>query len=870
MNELMKEYPETDTCIGEMHEIYFKKVICRISKLPFILFLFHLSFEICKSDEFPKYLVAFLMIAYSTIYLTTMKGDIRLQINLINLTEITCRSIIELIDGELEILIFCIRILKSIMFFFSFCQISTLQSKAWAYEIIISLFCIFSKLYSMQPFEILIAAVYILFMIIKIESLSMLCAKYNSLMQNYKYSFDTLYLFTQDMNQSLFLIKKTGIFFTNIHGSELLQTQLEKEDARESAVNVLIPDDFGFAPARLNNIKYKFGRFMQDTIDNAVVKFDIIESIFIYDSELSNSIRSLSSRADVQTVVSLAGIIKGFFSGSYSPSQSLLSCSNVQEHFHKSQKEGIDSIKHKKNMYLGLFRHKENSRKIYELHYKCINTFCMIEAVDVTDSVESVLAINTSKFNKVFLNKVAHEIKTPCLAINFLTSKMDQTLNDFSNHEELKELSNSVIKIYCMSELVLNQITENRVYLSGFDSLDQEISQILLEDIVKWGKSVLVSLLEYEDNKQNIKPKLNLKLFETHWIDSNERLLKIILGHTIRNAVKYTSKGEIEIGVEEISHTHEDITRLKLCKSSCNCNATNESMSDATYLMFYIKDSGVGLSKENLALINSPQYLLSTEDIHKFDFSETGSLKIGMKLIKSLCAILNIVFEAESTFQKETKMKFYVKYSNSKHEKESTPNNGGDFYYKNQLYDFRCDTEHADSVKSHDSKNNNFADTFRQSPEDISDQVTVKDEESEHPKIYNAQSLVKMKSDEKMQAWKEEMPSGAVSNSKSRQDINRYTSALSLNSKDHTKIVSSPKNNPFEIVLNNMKEDSNTSNSNMNSSNDDSFDNMEVIAKCNSKKNSPSFPFRSHLESNKIMNSLKLDDSNDDEGKFIS
>lgn len=553
--------------------------------------------------------------------------------------------------------------------------------------------------------------------------------KYVDILNNYKVSFDIIYSLNQESNKLLFYGKNTGIFFTNHNSSMLIETQLQNLNYVSS--QYLLQDNFSFPPTRINNIQYKFGRYIKNS-QSHVISLDILDDIFIYSHDLTNlclynehkSSPSVNYRESINshTLFYLNCIGKDKDKDKDKDKEksfsSILLKSFISETLEKSKLNSsyfskLSSMSITNNFY-GIFYLKENQNRLFSITIKFIkHNFYIVEANDITDLMNNVIAYNSNKFHKIILTKVVHEIKTPCIGINYLTSNVDRLLHKkFLNEEEnssflyktkvFKDISDSIIKIYCLSELIQNQITENKIYLSGLDFFEVNNSHILIEDILKWGKSILVSLLEHEDNKFHIVPNLIVESTQQHWIKSDERLLKIIIGHIIINAVKYTTKGEITIGIENISQFQMNDLKKSL-KSKLNDGFFKENYEN--YICFYIKDTGKGFHEDYLKEINSENYLFNNEDIYKLSFSESGSLNIGLKLVKSICLLLNIGLIIESTQNTQTIIKFYIKSHFNKKSIEGIGNkellnqlNGGEgMIYKNQIYDFKYESENEEN-----------------------------------------------------------------------------------------------------------------------------------------------------------------------------
>lgn len=177
-------------------------------------------------------------------------------------------------------------------------------------------------------------------------------------------------------------------------------------------------------------------------------------------------------------------------------------------------------------------------------------------------------AEKSNKLKTAFLANMSHEIRTPMNSINGFsellrnTSQTEETQNKYLDiiYKSSNQLLNIINNILDISKLEVGQtkITEK----------DYDINQIIFDSLQSFNPEIF--------SEQEIDLKTNLPL------DGNEAIIKCdgprlqqVISNLIQNALKFTKKGFIEIGYE----------------------IENEN------IQFYIKDTGLGISSENIKVI---------------------------------------------------------------------------------------------------------------------------------------------------------------------------------------------------------------------------------------------------------------------------
>ena len=223
---------------------------------------------------------------------------------------------------------------------------------------------------------------------------------------------------------------------------------------------------------------------------------------------------------------------------------------------------------------------------------------------------------SASRLKGLFLNNISHEIRTPLNGIVGLSEMIADA--NIANHEKqnyllmVKESSTRLIttieNLVELAQLKTNQIKPN---------IREIDPQKVLKDIHKI----------HSDRYQNEKVRFEHVISDgfNKRVKTDEDLLKKIIIQLLDNSIKFTNKGEINIGVEEYS----------------------------LGVRFYIADTGIGISDEGKKFIFD-----SFRQEHEGVTREYQGVGIGLSIVKSIVDLLNLDISFES--QKGYGTKFYI------------------------------------------------------------------------------------------------------------------------------------------------------------------------------------------------------------------
>lgn len=241
-----------------------------------------------------------------------------------------------------------------------------------------------------------------------------------------------------------------------------------------------------------------------------------------------------------------------------------------------------------------------------------------IENPDIKLINELELAkVSLEKANNVkseFLKSMSHEIRTPMNQIIGCSSilETEEGLSE-EGKETLSDLTgatNSLLDV-CTGILNVSQIESGNVEITISEYNPQE----LLNEVIELNRKRI--------GNKDIELKSNLKVLPYKFYGDKDKV-KQIVSNLLSNAIKYTEKGTVEI--------------------TANCTKDSDE-SDVGNFEIIVKDTGKGISKEDMSLI-----------FDKFGRTEKDSatlgLGLGLSITKSLVNIMGGTIIADSELGK--------------------------------------------------------------------------------------------------------------------------------------------------------------------------------------------------------------------------
>jgi signal transduction histidine kinase len=238
-------------------------------------------------------------------------------------------------------------------------------------------------------------------------------------------------------------------------------------------------------------------------------------------------------------------------------------------------------------------------------------------------------------FKNEFFAKVSHEMRTPLSSIGGLVSLIE------ANNKKLHYYLPALRATSQHLNSIVNDILDTSKIEAGklvFESVDFDLKEEI--------ENVL-SGFQFESQQKGLQLDLDFPTQLTH-VKSDPIRIKQVLYNLIGNSLKFTEKGGVSLWVELL---------------------TEEA--DGFYLKFKIKDTGIGMTEEQIKKVLAP-YAQAEESIAR-EYGGTGlGMGIAIKLIEAFGGKLSI----NTQIAQGTEMSFQLKILKGKSPALATADDG--------------------------------------------------------------------------------------------------------------------------------------------------------------------------------------------------
>lgn len=230
---------------------------------------------------------------------------------------------------------------------------------------------------------------------------------------------------------------------------------------------------------------------------------------------------------------------------------------------------------------------------------------------------------NNRRIRNEFTANITHELRTP---VNGIKGHVTALMDTIEDQEQRKTLE---VILYCCDNMssIINNILDFSKLEAGKLTLEQKEF-----DFYKMMDNVISTHMATINKKE-----LKLNVFVDEKIPQiligDELRLNRILNNLLSNAVKFTSVGYVNVSVNKTMRVNDEVE-----------------------LFFMVKDSGIGISKEEQDRLFQSYSQVDASITRRF-----GGTGLGLAITKQLVEMMNGSIHVESEKGKGSNFSFYIK-----------------------------------------------------------------------------------------------------------------------------------------------------------------------------------------------------------------
>jgi signal transduction histidine kinase/CheY-like chemotaxis protein len=253
---------------------------------------------------------------------------------------------------------------------------------------------------------------------------------------------------------------------------------------------------------------------------------------------------------------------------------------------------------------------------------------------DIDEKVKSDLELKEAKeraeeaarSKSAFLANMSHEIRTPMNGVLGMLNLLSSA-----------DLSEDVSKKISVAEKSAGSLLSLLDDILDFSKVDAGC--LALDETVFNLNGLFYSFAEsvrFDVEAKKLQLKLNFEGFEQQWVKADAGRIRQVLYNLVGNAIKFTSKGIIEINAKLITNGEQCVLRCS------------------------VVDTGIGIPEEKQKILFDPFTQADSSTTRKF-----GGTGLGLAISKQLCELMNGGIWIESEPGKGSTFRFILKFSSA-------------------------------------------------------------------------------------------------------------------------------------------------------------------------------------------------------------
>ncbi|MBE6845371.1 MAG: response regulator [Ruminococcus sp.] len=236
---------------------------------------------------------------------------------------------------------------------------------------------------------------------------------------------------------------------------------------------------------------------------------------------------------------------------------------------------------------------------------------------------EKMIAENANKAKSDFLANMSHEIRTP---INAIIGMNEMVLRESEKQTVLEYASN----IQAASNTLLSTVND----ILDFSKIESGKMEIIVSEY-NLGKVLndVITMIEVKAKQKNLTFSVHVDENIPEKLIGDEIRIKQVLINLLNNAVKYTPNGFIELEIKGSTDANSDTVNLEMA----------------------VKDSGIGIQKENLAAM--------FEGFQRFDIIKNRHIEgsgLGLAITHKIITMMQGRIDVDSVYGEGSVFTIYV------------------------------------------------------------------------------------------------------------------------------------------------------------------------------------------------------------------